>query len=199
MFLALFARIKKRQAASRSQGRQRKAFMERVFVHVDGLYRYALRLTGDEQRASDLVQESLTKALVAFERLAPDANHRAWLFTIARNTYISGLRRDRHLEELPDAANIPAQGPDTLRLLAGPHDNYRHAFDDEVVGAIQSLSEAQRTAVVLCDVEGLSYEEIDAVMGCPVGTIRSRIHHARKRLREILVDSEHARRMGVRS
>lgn len=197
MLLALFSILKGRRNARGRSAHVRQDFMDRVFIHADSLYRYALRLTGDEHSASDLVQETLTKAFVAFERLGPDANHRAWIFTIARNTFVSAQRRAGRLEELSDPHNVPSRDPDVLRTIAGPHDNYRHAFDDEVLAAIHELSETQRTAVVLCDIEGMSYDEIAAVMGCPVGTIRSRIHHGRKRLRALLAGTEHARRVRI--
>lgn len=160
--------------------------MEHVFVHTDGLHRYALRLTGDPQAAEDLVQDSLAKAFKAFDKLRPDTNHRAWMYTIVRNGFISQRRKgDR---ETP-SEDVDVAAPDSDREfepLVRREDGYRHGFEDEVVHALGGLSENHRTAVVLCDVEGLSYEEIAVVMACPVGTVRSRIHHARKRLRDEL-------------
>ncbi len=171
--------------------------MDNVFVHVDGLHRYALRLTNDEHAASDLVQDALTKAFDAYSRLSSDANYRAWVFTIARNTFISGRRRSGREQELEDPGQLPGDEPDALSKMARRRDGYRHAFDDDVLLALGELSERQRTAIVLCDVEGLSYEEISDVMECPLGTVRSRIHHARKRLRDTLASSGYARRRGL--
>ena len=74
-------------------------------------------------------------------------------------------------------------------------DGFRHGFDDQVLAALDDLPEHQRTAVVLCDVEGMPYDDIAEVMGCPVGTVRSRIHHARRRLREGL--ATYARQQGI--
>ena len=168
------------------------AFMDVVFVHADGLFRYALRLAGDPDTAADLVQETFTRAFDAFDRLRPNTNHRAWTFTILRNAFLSRMRRAAREEILADpeltlptllgaeAANVPALDA--------------RGFEDSVVSALDTLPEPQRTAVLLCDVEEMSYEEIAQVMECPVGTVRSRIHHARRRLRELLAG--HAKEKG---
>jgi RNA polymerase sigma-70 factor (ECF subfamily) len=164
-------------------------FMEHVFVHADGLYRYGLRLCGDEHLAADLVQDCLTRAFDAYGRLRPGTNHRAWAYTILRNGFISRQRKHKREEELPNEELVVdgAAGEPGLTLVKAA-DGYRHGFEDEVLAALAALSETQRTAVVLCDVEGMSYEEIAEIMACPVGTVRSRIHHARRRLRELLTD-----------
>lgn len=170
------------------------AFVEHVFVHWEGLFRYALRLAGDEHAAEDLVQESLTKALRAFDRLREDTNYRAWIFTILRNTFLSRARKSGRELPLEDpVAIVDERANDQDRALIGPDDGWRHGFEDEVLAALGELAETQRTAVVLCDVEGLTYEEISFVLGCPIGTVRSRIHHARRRLRSTLAGYANAR------
>ena len=127
------------------------------------------------------------KAFDAFGRLREGTNHRAWAFTIVRNTFLSRIRRAGREESLTDPAavvdSLALSAPD---LMARRSDGYRHGFEDQVLAALDSLSEPQRTAVVLCDVEGLRYEEIATVLDCPVGTVRSRIHHARRSLRVAL-------------
>lgn len=179
----------------RRRPREDSAFVESVVTHADGLYRYALRLTGDEQVAADLVQESLTRAVEAFERLRPDTNHRAWIFTILRNAWISRMRRaGREVELVEPELLVDDDAPEAHEALVRPDDGYRHGFEDQVLRALSRLPEAQRSAILLCDVEGLRYEEIALVMGCPVGTVRSRIHHARRQLRDWL--EEYARQRG---
>ncbi len=169
--------------------------MEAVFTHSEALYRYALRLTGDAEVAADLVQDALTKAYDAFDRLRPDTNHRAWAYTIVRNLYISRLRRSGREEPLREPGQIvDLRSASPVAALVRPDDGYRHGFEDQVLAALGALPEAQRSAIILCDVEGLRYEEIAAVLECPVGTVRSRIHHARKRLRSVL--SGYARERG---
>ena len=162
-------------------------FLENVYVHVEGLYRYAMRLERDPSRAEDLVQESMTKAFKAFDRLPENSNYRAWAYTIVRNTFISRRRQSGRLELVADAGElVDASYEDPVEALARRSEGHRQAFEDEVLAALDALPSKQRSVVVLCDVEGLSYEEISGVVGCPVGTVRSRIHHGRRRLRAIL-------------
>ncbi len=184
--MSWFSRRAGRKADARRDLEQ--AFIEHVFSERDGLYRYALRLCGgDRDQASDLVQDSLLKAFDAFGRLRPGTNHRAWVFTITRNTFLSGVRRAGREEALEDPASVVDRwSPAAPQQLVRADDGFRHGFEDQVLAALGRLSEPQRSAVVLCDVEGLRYEEIAEVLGCPVGTVRSRIHHARRSLRDAL-------------
>ncbi|MCC6621456.1 MAG: sigma-70 family RNA polymerase sigma factor [Deltaproteobacteria bacterium] len=178
-------------------------FMERVFVHWDAMYRYAFRLAGTEAEAQDLVQDAMAKALKNFDRVRPDTNWRAWVFTIVRNAFISRMRKLGRESLVDDADKIAADAERSLDRPVGSaldalggDQRFREGFEDEVLHALQALPEAQRTAVVLCDIEGLEYEEIAQVLDCPVGTVRSRIHHARKRLKAALVDYARARGFG---
>ena len=179
-------------------------FMERVFVHWDGMYRYALRLTGSEPEAHDLVQEAMTKALQHFDRVRPDTNYRAWVYTIVRNAFVSKVRKgdrlslvediDVHAAEPEPAFGAGGSGGSVMEVLGT--DKFKEGFEDEVLAAQQELPESQRTAVVLCDIEGLDYEAIAHVLDCPVGTVRSRIHHARKRLKQALAGYAKTRGFG---
>lgn len=177
-------------------------FMERVFVHWDAMYRYAFRLAGTDAEAQDLVQDAMAKALKNFDRVRPDTNWRAWVFTIVRNAFVSRMRKLGR-ESLTDDADRIASDERSLDRPAGSaldalggDQRFREGFEDEVLQALQALPESQRTAVVLCDIEGLEYEEIAQVLDCPVGTVRSRIHHARKRLKAALADYARARGFG---
>ncbi len=171
-------------------------FMERVFSHWEGMYRFALRLCGSEVEAQDIVQEAMEKALQHFERMPTDTHWRAWVYTIVRNAFVSRIRKAGRESTLEDADLLPAEASVSASLGASPAvgagagvpalEAFREGFEDEVLAALTLLPESQRTAVVLCDIEGLDYEEIAHVLDCPVGTVRSRIHHARKRLRDTL-------------
>lgn len=165
-----------------------REFMERVFVHWDAMYRYALRLTGSEPEAHDLVQDAMTKALQHFDRVRPDTNYRAWVFTIVRNAFVSKVRKGSRETLVEDVEVLPIEqeAPVGAALEALGGDRFKEHFEDEVLAALQELPEAQRTALVLCDIEGLDYEGIAEVLDCPIGTVRSRIHHARKRLKSAL-------------
>jgi RNA polymerase sigma-70 factor (ECF subfamily) len=167
-----------------------REFMERVFSHWEGMYRFALRLSGSEAEAQDLVQEAMAKALQHFERMPIDTHWRAWAYTIVRNAFVSKARKSGRESLLEDADLLPsASDKPVASATVAPVptlEAFRAGFEDEVLAALMTLPEGQRTAVVLCDIEGLDYEEIAHVLDCPVGTVRSRIHHARKRLREAL-------------
>lgn len=168
------------------QGRKKRtAFVSDVLAHSEGLYRYALRLTRSPQEAEDLVQETLLKAYRSYGRTKKASNYRAWAYTILRNEFIS--RRRKIVREVP-LAREPM-----VDELESPHDmsqpfsgEWRQHLSDEIVQALDQLGELHRSAILLCDVEGLTYEEISQVMQCPVGTVRSRIFHGRKQLRSLL-------------
>jgi RNA polymerase sigma-70 factor (ECF subfamily) len=149
--------------------------------HLDAVYDVALRLTASHPDAHDLAQETFLRALRAFGRLEPGSDVRAWLFTILRNA-ARNLRRDgaRHSTEPFDeeshlAPHPQDEAPDWYRLTP------------EVLDAvIAALPWVLREAVVLRDLQGLSYRQIASVLGCPVGTVMSRLHRARAALRKLL-------------
>ena len=164
--------------------RKQRRFHKRLLPYSDALYAYALRLTHNSADAEDLVQDSLLKAYDALDRLPEKSNYRGWLFTILRNTWLSRMRRSGRVEysaEPPDQADrrpTPAEAGE--RGCGGrPKDR----FDDVVLRALDALPEVQRSAVLLCDVEKMPYADIARIFGCPIGTVRSRIFHARRALR----------------
>ena len=162
----------------------RKRFEREAIPHRDYLYRVALRLTWNSDEAEDLVQDTFLKAWRFFDKFQPGTNCRAWLFRILRNSYATNMLRVCRSPRIPLAEN-----PEEWRT--SPQDNpeyqccQRH-FDDEVTKALDSLPTSFRRMVLLCDVEGFHYEEIASMEGCPIGTVRSRIHRGRKILREAL-------------
>jgi RNA polymerase sigma-70 factor (ECF subfamily) len=162
------------------------------------LYRTARRLTRGPEDARDVVQETMLRAYRTFDRFQAGTNVRAWLFTILYSILTnSWRRRQRTPEEVPleiveerfagalRASGVDAESRLLQRLEASP----------EIDSALGDLPEEYRAAVLLVDVEELSYEEAAAVLGCPVGTVRSRLHRARKLLFVALHD--YARRAGV--
>ena len=141
-----------------------------------GLLRYLRRRFGDAGQAEDLLQETFSQAARCLQRLSQAGSPRAWLFTIARNVGVTALRRHRKLNPLP--AELPArERPEDPRL-------------DSVRQAVSGLPDTLREAIELRLREELSYEEIAAVLEIPVGTVRSRLHHAVRRLRAAVTDTE---------
>lgn len=157
-------------------------FREQVLSELDVLYRVARRLTGDANSAEDLVQDALLRAYRAFDRF--DGRYpRAWLLTILRNTHINQLRK-RRPDLLDDelAQRLPARGVDG-REDGTPDRALHDDFDPIVREALASLSAKHRAVIALVDLDGLSYQEAADLLGVPVGTVMSRLHRARGKVR----------------
>jgi RNA polymerase sigma-70 factor (ECF subfamily) len=179
------------------EDRQKEAqFETEALVHLDALFGLALRLTGgDSTRAEDLVQEAILKAYRAWSDFRLGTNCRAWLMTILRNTFINEFRRDQRrpasveFEEIQDRSVF-----ESVRDVDPEGSFFERVIDTEVIRSIDQLPEEFRIPLVLSDLEGLSYQEISAIMDIPVGTVKSRLFRARKRLQKKLYS--YAREMG---
>ncbi|HKW41718.1 MAG TPA: sigma-70 family RNA polymerase sigma factor, partial [Gemmatimonadales bacterium] len=168
---------------------KRASFEREAIVHLDSLYRVALRLTGNSAEADDLVQETMLKAYRAWHQFQQGTNAKGWLLTILRHAFINEYRRrTRH----PETVDVDAIEPFSVFEEVQDDDPQGTFFDrivdDEVLKAIDQLPEQFREAVVLSDVEGLSYEEIARILGVPVGTVKSRLFRARRQLQRKLYD-----------
>jgi RNA polymerase sigma factor (sigma-70 family) len=148
--------------------------------HGRFLYNVAYRLAGSDADAKDLVQEALLRVRRGLETYIPGALE-AWLARIVTNVFLDEVRRRRRR---PTVA-FPEHA-DTVLPASAAADEAGEALSEEVQHALAALPEEFRTAVVLCDVVGLSYDEIASVQGIPVGTVRSRIHRGRRLLRAAL-------------
>lgn len=167
-------------------------FENEVFPHMRTLFTVGLRLTRDPDDAHDLVQDTLLRALGAWERFAKGSNCRAWLIRILTNSYISRYRRgvrDRAYERSHEAAGDGCSEPDVEVSV------FEAALSDEVVEALSGLPWEFRQVVSLCDLEGLSYRETARRIGCPIGTVMSRLFRARRILEDRL--SPLARESGI--
>jgi RNA polymerase sigma-70 factor (ECF subfamily) len=144
------------------------------------LYNVAYRLAGNDDDANDLAQEALLRVRKGLESYQPGSME-AWLSRIVTNVFLDEVRRRkrRPVEAFPD-------DPDRLLPPSAAADVATDKLSDEVQAALRTLPEDFRAAVVLCDVVGLSYEEIGEALDVPVGTVRSRIHRGRRQLRSAL-------------
>ena len=163
--------------------------------YLDGLYRYALVLCRNRTEAEDLVQETCLRALRAMERLRPDSNAKSWLFTILRNIWFNQLRQWRTAPEIVEL-DLDESGPNKAADTAkDPYATYVSNIEQERVrAAISQLSLEFREIIILREYEELSYQEIAAVLECPVGTVMSRLARARSKLRDLLSPIPSARR-----
>jgi RNA polymerase sigma-70 factor, ECF subfamily len=174
--------------SARAHGRAKE-----TLVHADALYNLARYLTRDPSEAEDLVQETYERALRAWDQLERDTNVKAWLFRILRNAFISRYRQEQRrpalelydtTEQSPEGASDAGPGPtpggaepeQLRRLMAG-----------DIEAALGTLSEDART-VILLDLEGFTESEVALIVGCAVGTVKSRLNRARTALRVKLAD-----------
>lgn len=165
-------------------------------------YNFAFRLTGNEPDARDLVQEAFARALEHRSSYDTSLPFEPWLLRILRNIYLDGMRRYERRHAVPlDAASEDREGSlqDVLAGVETPAMDVliQRETDAMVQDALGTLPMDYRTAVLLRDVEGLSYEKIGEVMDCPVGTVRSRIHQGRVLLRRAFERLERSRRGGL--
>lgn len=181
-----------------SSSDRRREFEEVALVHLDTLYRSALRLTRNRAEAEDLVQETCLRAFQNFHRFDPLSHCRVWLFTIMRNLFLNRLRQAGRevlegdasvLEALQERLMTPAS------VARNPEEEFfQKLLHDDIDRALKALPLAFREAVILADLEGLSYKEVAEVLGCPAGTVMSRLSRGRQLLRHLL--SRFAREYG---
>lgn len=168
---------------------EREAFEREALVHLDAVYRTALRLAGNAADAEDLTQETMLKAFRSWRQYRPGTNAKAWLLTIVRNTFVNQYRRQRARPLTVDVTEIE---PFTVFRDVQDADPERTFFarlvDADVLRAIDRLPDEFREVLVLSDVEDLSYAEIAEVIGAPVGTVKSRLFRARQQLQRELYD-----------
>lgn len=190
--------------------RMRDDFLKRKVQHcefdilfrenIDGLYNLALRMTRNPLDAEDVVQETAYKAYRHFNRFDKNTNFKAWVYRILTNTFINHYRKAKRQPPGVDVQEVAYKLSDDNTgywddLADRNNDyDYREVFDDEINHAIDRLPEEYRMVVVLCDIEGLSYQEISTVIGRPIGTVMSRLHRGRRLLQRSL--ARYARELG---
>lgn len=170
-----------------SGGNDRHAeFEAEAMPHMDILYNFALRTTGDPDDAKDLLQETFLKAYRFWDKYEKGTNIRAWLFRIMKNSYINRYRKETREPDKVDYEDVEnfydSIRDDSKETSDLQQRMFGNLLGDEVTTALQELPDDFRTVVILCDIEGLTYEEIAEFLNCPIGTVRSRLHRGRKML-----------------
>jgi RNA polymerase sigma-70 factor (ECF subfamily) len=168
---------------------KRTEFERQALAHVDALYGAAYRLTRNPRDAEDLVQDALLRAYRFWDSFQQDSNCKAWLLRIVTNTFINEYQRRKRSREVLDAASAEQDATDGVLVQASANDKQSpervlldRSVSDDVQRALDQLPDDFRTAVILCDMQGLSYKEIAEIMECPVGTVMSRLFRGRKLL-----------------
>jgi RNA polymerase sigma-70 factor (ECF subfamily) len=173
-------------------------FEKELLPHVNALQTFAYHLTYNQEDADDLVQETYLKAYRFIDKYDEGTNAKAWLFKILKNAYINEYRKKVKQPTKVDYEEIVAYHDTDDDHITGYSDLreeiFLHMMGDEVTSAINSLPIDFRTVILLCDIEGFTYEEIASIIDVPIGTVRSRLFRARNLLKEKL--TAYAQKMG---
>ncbi len=171
-----------------------KEFEASALEHIDSLFNFGMRMTGNREAAEDLVQETYLKVHRFSHTFKEGSNLKAWLFKILRNTFINTFRKkikepkSVHYDEVEDFYLFNKIKTDKKEgdYVSGDVSDIYEFLDDEVKNAVNSLPLAFREVVLYSDIEDLSYGEISEIVGCPIGTVKSRLFRARKLLQKSL-------------
>ncbi len=173
-------------------------FDKEFLPHISSMYNFAYRLTFDEDDAKDLVQETYLKAYRFLNSFQQGTNAKAWLFRILKNSFINDFRKKSKQPSKVDYQEVEAfynsESVDVSMTTDLRVETVQHMIGDEVSSALNALAVDFRTVIILCDLEGFTYEEMAKILDIPIGTVRSRLHRARNLLKEKL--QAYAKSMG---
>jgi len=170
--------------------RNDKIFEEEFLPQIDALYTFAYHLTYNEEDANDLLQETYLKAYRFIDNYHAGTNAKAWLFRILKNAFINQYRKKSKQPTKVDYEEVinyhDEEDTSYSSYLDLREEMFQGMMGDEVTNAINSLPVDFRVVILLCDIEGFTYEEIAKIVHIPIGTVRSRLHRARNMLKEKL-------------
>ncbi len=176
-------------------------FEEEFLPFIDSMYNFAYRITSDEDDAKDLVQETYFKAFKFLNSFEKGTNAKAWLFRIMKNSFINEYRKKSKEPQKVDYQDVELyyNSEDMHMILSSDIqlETLQNMIGDEVSMALNALDVDFRIVIILCDLEGFTYEEMAKILDIPIGTVRSRLHRARNLLREFL--KLYAKSMGYKS
>lgn len=183
-----------------NEEQKRRIFDEEFLPHISSMYNFAYRITFDEDDAKDLVQETYFKAFRFIDSFKEGTNAKAWLFRILKNSFINEFRKKskepakvdyQEVETYYNSDDVNEEMTTDLRT-----ETLRDVIGDEISIALNALAVDFRIVIILCDLEGFTYEEMSKILDIPIGTVRSRLHRARNLLRERL--KKYAKSMGYK-
>jgi len=169
---------------------KRNAFEKEALPHYRTVYNFCYKMMGNKLDADDMIQETYLRAFRFFDSYERGTNCKAWLFKIMKNLMINKFRKEKKDAvnvDIDDVINfIPKINSIHLDTADVQEKQFSRLLDDEITLALKSIHDDYRMVVILCDLEGLSYEEIAEFLHCPIGTVRSRIHRGRRLLQQKL-------------
>jgi RNA polymerase sigma-70 factor (ECF subfamily) len=184
--------------ANMGDGILRQQFETMTLQYLDSLYNFALLLTRERDRAEDLVQETYLRAYRFYDRYECGTNYKAWLLTMMRNIFINGFHQRAREVSLSDMDDVEDKSTDSYQppeeaLFSGRSMLEKGIFRVDIEKALNDLPDRLKAVVVLKDIEGFDYKEIAKILGCPVGTVMSRLWRSRNFLKKSLRDYSQGR------
>jgi RNA polymerase sigma-70 factor (ECF subfamily) len=186
--------------SSYSEAQRYRIFETEFLPHIEAMYNFAYRITYDEDTAKDLLQETYYKAFRFIESFHQGTNAKAWLFRILKNSFINEFRKKNKEPSMIDYQDVETyyNSDDVNEVITSDLrvEVLQDMIGDEVSNALNALAVDFRIVIILCDLEGFTYEEMSKILDIPIGTVRSRLHRARNLLREKL--KAYAKTMGYK-
>ncbi len=177
-----------------------RIFDEEFLPHISSMYNFAYRITFDEDDAKDLVQETYFKAFRFIDSFKEGTNAKAWLFRILKNSFINEFRKKSKEPAKVDYQDVETyyNSDDVNEVITTDLrvETLQDMIGDEISIALNALAVDFRIVIILCDLEGFTYEEMSKILDIPIGTVRSRLHRARNLLRDKL--KQYAKSMGYK-
>lgn len=175
---------------SYTEKEKHRIFETEFLPHIDAMYNFAFRITYDEDTAKDLLQDTYYKSYKFIESFQSGTNAKAWLFRILKNSFINEFRKKNKEPVKVDYQDVETyyNSDDVNEVITSDLrvEVLQDMLGDEVSNALNSLAVDFRIVIILCDLEGFTYEEMAKILDIPIGTVRSRLHRARNLLREKL-------------
>jgi len=186
--------------SSYNEEQKHRIFESEFLPHIDAMYNFAYRITYDEDMAKDLLQDTFYKAFRFLESFHEGTNAKAWLFRILKNSFINEFRKKSKEPSMVDYQDVETyyNSDDVNEIITSDLrvEVLQDMIGDEVSNALNALAVDFRIVIILCDLEGFTYEEMSKILDIPIGTVRSRLHRARNLLREKL--KTYAKSMGFK-
>jgi RNA polymerase sigma-70 factor (ECF subfamily) len=186
--------------SSYSEEQKYLIFESEFLPHIEAMYNFAYRITYDEDSAKDLLQDTYYKAFKFIDSFHRGTNAKAWLFRILKNSFINEFRKKNKEPSMVDYQDVETyyNSDDVNEVITSDLrvEVLQDMIGDEVSNALNALAVDFRIVIILCDLEGFTYEEMSKILDIPIGTVRSRLHRARNLLRERL--RTYAKSMGFK-